>query len=86
MIEMWLILSQLVLTIFNHNMMARQLPPLPLPVRRACRKLGGDIRDARRRRRLTVAIVADRARIPIQRRYGGSNAVCPVCHSAFTPR
>jgi len=51
------------LTIFNHNMMARQLPPLPLPVRRACRKLGGDIRDARRRRRLTVAIVADRARI-----------------------
>jgi transcriptional regulator with XRE-family HTH domain len=43
--------------------MPRQLPPLPLPVRRACRKLGGDIRDARRRRRLTAAIVADRARI-----------------------
>jgi transcriptional regulator with XRE-family HTH domain len=43
--------------------MPRQLPPLPAPVRQACRKLGGDIRDARRRRRLTAAIVADRARI-----------------------
>ncbi|MGI9249620.1 MAG: helix-turn-helix domain-containing protein [Pseudohongiellaceae bacterium] len=34
---------------------------LPLPVRRALGKLGADIRDARRRRRLTMAIVAERA-------------------------
>ncbi len=43
--------------------MPRQQPPLPLPVQRALRKLGADIRDARRRRRLTAAIVADRARV-----------------------
>jgi hypothetical protein len=36
---------------------------LPLPVRRALRKLGSDIRDARLRRRLPVAIVAERASI-----------------------
>jgi len=34
---------------------------LPLNVRRALTKLGGDIRDARRRRRLPVALLADRA-------------------------
>lgn len=34
---------------------------LPLPVNRALRKLGGDIRDARRRRRLPMALVAERA-------------------------
>lgn len=43
--------------------MPRTSPPLPLPVRRILRKLGADIRDARRRRRLTAAIIADRARI-----------------------
>ena len=43
--------------------MPRHIPPLPLPVRRAMRKLGADIRNARRRRRLTQAIVAERARI-----------------------
>jgi DNA-binding XRE family transcriptional regulator len=36
---------------------------LPLPVRRALRKLGHDIRDARRRRRIPVAIAARRASI-----------------------
>lgn len=36
---------------------------LPIPVRRALRKLGHDIRDARRRRRVPLAIVADRASI-----------------------
>ena len=34
---------------------------LPLPVQRALRKLGRDIRDARRRRRLPMALVAERA-------------------------
>src|SRR5436190_11720634 len=36
---------------------------LPLPVARALRKLGHDIRDARRRRRIPVAILAQRASI-----------------------
>ncbi|MEO7142374.1 MAG: helix-turn-helix domain-containing protein [Bryobacteraceae bacterium] len=35
----------------------------PIPVSRALRKLGSDIRDARRRRRIPVAIVAQRASI-----------------------
>lgn len=35
----------------------------PLPVRRVLRKLGQDIRDARRRRRIPVAIMAERASI-----------------------
>ena len=33
----------------------------PAAVRRALRKLGADIRDARRRRRLPMAVVAERA-------------------------
>lgn len=36
---------------------------LPIPVRNALRKLGHDIRDARRRRRIPVAIAAQRASI-----------------------
>jgi hypothetical protein len=36
---------------------------LPIPVARALRKLGHDIRDARRRRRIPVAILAERASI-----------------------
>jgi len=36
---------------------------VPLPVTRALRKLGRDIRDARRRRRIPVAILAQRASI-----------------------
>jgi DNA-binding XRE family transcriptional regulator len=36
---------------------------LPIPVKRALRKLGGDIRDARRRRRIPAAIAAARASI-----------------------
>ena len=36
---------------------------LPLPVRRALRKLGSDIRDARLRRRIPVAVAAERASI-----------------------
>jgi hypothetical protein len=49
--------------------MKRSTPPnrvvnaLPLPVVRALRKLGHDIRDARRRRRIPVAIAAQRASI-----------------------
>lgn len=36
---------------------------LPIPVMRALRKLGHDIKDARRRRRLPMAIVTQRASI-----------------------
>lgn len=36
---------------------------LPIPVRRAVRKLGQDINDARRRRRIPMAILAERAGI-----------------------
>lgn len=36
---------------------------LPIPVRRALRKLGQDMRDARRRRRIPSAILAERASI-----------------------
>src|ERR1700730_12159542 len=39
------------------------LSTLPLPVTRALRKLGHDIKDARRRRRIPMAIVAQRASI-----------------------
>ena len=36
---------------------------LPIPAARALRKLGHDIKDARRRRRITMALVAERASI-----------------------
>ncbi len=36
---------------------------LPVPVRRALRKLGSNIRDARLRRRIPVAVAAERASI-----------------------
>jgi hypothetical protein len=41
----------------------RTLSTLPLPVTRALRKLGHDIKDARRRRRIPMAIAAQRASI-----------------------
>ena len=36
---------------------------LPIPVRRALKKLGADIRDARRRRRIPTTVMAERALI-----------------------
>lgn len=39
------------------------VPPSPLPVIRALRKLGQDMRDARLRRRIPVAVMAERASI-----------------------
>jgi transcriptional regulator with XRE-family HTH domain len=38
---------------------------LPLPAKNALLKLGSDIRDARRRRRITMALLAERARITV---------------------
>jgi transcriptional regulator with XRE-family HTH domain len=37
--------------------------PTPVPVIRALRKLGRDLRDARRRRRIPMAVLAERASI-----------------------
>ncbi len=34
---------------------------IPIPVKRALRKLGNDIRDARRRRRIPTQVMAERA-------------------------
>lgn len=39
---------------------------LPIPVRRALRKLGRDIKEARLRRRIPVAVLAERASISRQ--------------------
>ena len=36
---------------------------LPLPVRRALRKLGHDLKDARRRRRIATTVLAERASV-----------------------
>lgn len=50
----------------------------PAAVRRVLRKLGGDIRDARRRRRLTTTVVAERAftsRKTLQRVEAGEHGV-----------
>ena len=41
----------------------REIAPLPIPAKRAMRKLGEDIRDARRRRRIPTTLMAERARI-----------------------
>jgi transcriptional regulator with XRE-family HTH domain len=40
--------------------MPKRTPPLPIPAQRALRKLGSDIRDARRLRRIQTAVMADR--------------------------
>jgi len=40
---------------------SRSLIALPLPVRRALRKLGADLRAARQRRRITMQLMAERA-------------------------
>ena len=51
------------MTIFVNDMPERSGPSLPLPVARALRKLGSDIRDARRRRRIPTTTMAERASI-----------------------
>ena len=43
--------------------MAKKRVNPPIPVKRALQKLGHDIRDARRRRRIPVAILSERASI-----------------------
>ncbi len=41
----------------------RTVPPLPIPVQRALLKIGEDMRDARKRRRIPMALMAERAMI-----------------------
>ena len=43
--------------------MPRKTPSLPLPVGRVLRKLGADIREARLRRRIQTAVMADRVQV-----------------------
>src|SRR2546421_12811923 len=45
------------------NMKSKAISSLPLPVRAALKKLGGDIADARKRRRISTATMAERVRI-----------------------
>lgn len=44
-------------------MKSRALPTLPLPASRALKKLGADLRDARKRRRIPTELMAKRAMI-----------------------
>jgi len=48
-----------------HYSMPRTSPILPLQVRRTLRQMGADMRDARKRRRLPTAVVAERAQISL---------------------
>ena len=43
--------------------MERSTSAIPIPIRRALRKLGADIRDARLRRRIPTTVMAERASI-----------------------
>ena len=45
--------------------MSRTSAILPLKTRKALRQLGSDLRDARKRRRLPTAVVAERAQISL---------------------
>lgn len=44
-------------------MKSKAISTVPLPVRSALKKLGGDLADARKRRRISTATMAQRARI-----------------------
>ena len=44
-------------------MKSKAISSIPLPVRSGLKKLGGDIADARKRRRISTAMMAERARI-----------------------
>ncbi len=48
---------------YGRYMKTSSFSDVPIPVSRALRKLGHDIRDARRRRRIPVAILAERASV-----------------------
>lgn len=59
-----LYIIRLIVYINGHYMSKKQLEPMaPIPVKRALRKFGQDIRDARLRRRIPTMIMAERASI-----------------------
>ncbi len=45
--------------------MKQTIPRFPIPVKRALTKLGRDLSDARRRRRISMAIMAERASVSL---------------------
>ncbi len=47
----------------NTDISKKNLRSIPIPVKRALHKLGRDIKDARRRRRITMSLLAERASI-----------------------
>ena len=47
----------------NTEISKKNLRKIPIPVIRALRKLGQDIKDARKRRRITMSLLAERASI-----------------------
>ena len=59
---------------------------LPIPVRHALRKLGHDIKDARRRRRIPMAIAAQRASISKPTLHQGGAGRSRASRSEATPR
>jgi len=58
-------------------------PNLPIPVRRAIRKLGQDIRNARLRRRIPTALLAQRASISRTTLYKVENGDPNVAMSTY---
>lgn len=54
-------LYPLLFSLIGTNMATRN--PIPIPVARVLRKLGNDIRDARRRRRIPTEVMAERAAV-----------------------
>ena len=56
---------------------------LPIPVRRAMRKLGQDIRDARLRRRIPTEILAERASISRMTLYNVENGNVTVSMGTY---
>jgi transcriptional regulator with XRE-family HTH domain len=56
---------------------------LPIPVRRAVRKLGQDIRDARLRRRIPTKILAERASISRMTLYNVENGDVNVSMATY---
>lgn len=59
-----MVIILLIVYINGHYMSKKQLEPMtPIPVKRALRKLGQNLRDARLRRRIPTMIMAERASI-----------------------
>lgn len=60
--------------------------PLPIPIVKVLRKLGSDISDARRRRRITLSLMAERAgisRATAARVEKGDPATSISCYAAI---